>query len=113
MRKILRMSGLLAAALIFAVQINPLAAQVPIAPTGHILKINVFPAGFNWPLWVAQDQGLFLKNMLEVELIPTPNSVAQMTGLIDGRFDIAMTAIDNVIAYMEDKVRPRRPQSPI
>jgi len=101
MRKILRMSGLLAAALIFATQTNPLAAQAPITPTGHILKINVFPAGFNWPLWVAQDQGLFLKNMLEVELIQTPNSVAQMTGLIDGRFDIAMTAIDNVIAYME------------
>ena len=34
-------------------------------------------------------------------LTPTPNSVFQLTNLIDGKFDIAMTAIDNVIAYME------------
>ena len=31
----------------------------------------------------------------------TPGSVAQMTGLSQGRFDIAMTAIDNVVAYVE------------
>jgi ABC-type nitrate/sulfonate/bicarbonate transport system substrate-binding protein len=36
-----------------------------------------------------------------VHLIPTPGSLAQMEGLIDGKFDIAMTAIDNLIAYME------------
>jgi ABC-type nitrate/sulfonate/bicarbonate transport system substrate-binding protein len=65
------------------------------------LTVNVFPAGFIWPLWVAQDKGMFARNGLSVTLINTPNSVQQMTGLIDGRFDIAMTAIDNVIAYME------------
>src|SRR5262249_15550996 len=65
------------------------------------LDVNVFPAGFNLPLWVAQDKGFFARNGLEVGLIATPNSVKQMTGLIDGEFDIAMTAIDNVIAYME------------
>jgi ABC-type nitrate/sulfonate/bicarbonate transport system substrate-binding protein len=36
-----------------------------------------------------------------VKLTPTPSSVFQLTGLIEGRFDIAVTAIDNVIAYME------------
>jgi len=65
------------------------------------LDVNVFPAGFNLPLWVAQDKGFFARNGLEVGLIATPNSVKQMTGLIDGEFDIAMTAIDNVVAYME------------
>lgn len=65
------------------------------------LDVNVFPAGFLLPLWVAQDKGFFVANGVEVDLIPTPNSVQQMTGLIDGRFDIAMTAVDNVIAYME------------
>jgi ABC-type nitrate/sulfonate/bicarbonate transport system substrate-binding protein len=65
------------------------------------LGVNVFPAGFLWPLWVGQDKGLFARQGLEVELIPTVNSIEQMTGLIDGAFDIAMTAIDNVIAYME------------
>src|SRR3954449_9110789 len=61
---------------------------------------------------LAQDQGFFLKNMLEVELIPTPNSVAQMTNLIDGKFDIAMTAIDNVIAYMEGQGAAPTSQTP-
>ncbi len=36
-----------------------------------------------------------------MNLSPTPNSVFQMTNLIEGKFDIAMTAVDNVIAYME------------
>ena len=65
------------------------------------LKVNVFPAGFVLPLWVAQDKGMFARNGVEAEFTYTPNSVQQMTGLIDGRFDIAMTAIDNVVAYME------------
>src|SRR4051794_20349986 len=65
------------------------------------LDVNVFPAGFILPLWVAQDKGFFARNGLEVRLIATPNSVQQMTALIDGQLDIAMTAVDNVIAYME------------
>jgi ABC-type nitrate/sulfonate/bicarbonate transport system substrate-binding protein len=65
------------------------------------LDVNVFPAGFILPLWVAQDKGFFARNGLQVRLIATPNSVQQMTGLIDGGFDIAMTAVDNIIAYME------------
>jgi ABC-type nitrate/sulfonate/bicarbonate transport system substrate-binding protein len=112
MSKALRMPGFLAAALILVIQINPLAAQAPIAPKGHTLQVNVFPGGFNWPIWVAQDQGFFAKNMLELELIPTPGSVAQMTGLIDGRFDIAMTAIDNVIAYMEGQGEAKTTAAP-
>ena len=30
---------------------------------------------------------------------PTPNSVFQLTNLIGGKFDIGMTAIDNIVAY--------------
>jgi ABC-type nitrate/sulfonate/bicarbonate transport system substrate-binding protein len=65
------------------------------------VSVIVFPGGFNWPIWIAQDQGYFAKGGIEVTLTPTPNSVFQLTNLIDGKFDIAMTAIDNVIAYME------------
>jgi ABC-type nitrate/sulfonate/bicarbonate transport system substrate-binding protein len=36
-----------------------------------------------------------------VKITPTPSSVFQLTNLIDGKFDIAMTAIDNLIAYRE------------
>jgi ABC-type nitrate/sulfonate/bicarbonate transport system substrate-binding protein len=65
------------------------------------VRLIVFPGGFNWPVWVAQEKGLFAKNGLDVKVTPTPSSVFQLTNLIDGKFDIAMTAIDNLIAYRE------------
>jgi ABC-type nitrate/sulfonate/bicarbonate transport system substrate-binding protein len=65
------------------------------------VSVIVFPGGFNWPIWVAQEKGYFAARGIEVKLTNTPNSVFQLTNLIDGKFDIAMTAIDNVIAYME------------
>jgi ABC-type nitrate/sulfonate/bicarbonate transport system substrate-binding protein len=74
------------------------------APAANALRpvsVIVFPGGFNWPIWIAQDKGYFATGGIEVLLTPTPNSVFQLTNLIDGKFDIAMTAIDNVIAYME------------
>ena len=74
------------------------AAQPPAPQTVNVI---VFPGGFNWPIWVAQEKGLFAKNGLEVKLTPTPSSVFQLTNLIEGKFDIAMTAIDNLIAYRE------------
>ncbi|MBI4240433.1 MAG: ABC transporter substrate-binding protein [Candidatus Rokubacteria bacterium] len=65
------------------------------------LKVIVFPGGFNWPIWAAQEKGFFSRERLEVKLTPTPSSVFQLTNLIAGNFDIGMTAIDNVIAYQE------------
>ena len=65
------------------------------------VNVIVFPGGFNWPIWVAQEKLLFAMNGIEVALTPTPNSVFQLTGLIEGKFDIAMTGIDNLIAYRE------------
>ena len=65
------------------------------------ISVIVFPGGFNWPIWVSQEKGLFDRNGIAVTVTPTPDSEFQLTNLIDGKFDIAMTAIDNVIAYME------------
>src|SRR5271163_4312000 len=67
------------------------------------LTLNVFPGGFNWPSFAALDKGFFAANGLEVTLQPTPNSVAQMTGLATGAFDVAMTAVDNIVAYVEGR----------
>ncbi len=69
------------------------------APT--TLQVIVFPGGFNWPIWAAQEKGFFAREGLDVKLTPTPSSVFQLTNLIEGKFDIGMTAIDNVIAYQE------------
>jgi ABC-type nitrate/sulfonate/bicarbonate transport system substrate-binding protein len=63
--------------------------------------VNVFPGGFNWPSFVAQEKGFFQRSGIRVTLQATPNSVAQMTGLAEGKFDIAITAVDNIVAYVE------------
>ena len=65
------------------------------------VSVIVFPGGFNWPIWIAQDKGFFTRVGIEAKLTPTPNSVFQLTNLIEGKFDIGMTAIDNIVAYME------------
>jgi ABC-type nitrate/sulfonate/bicarbonate transport system substrate-binding protein len=65
------------------------------------LSVIAFPGTGNWPIRIAQEKGYFASNGIEVNLTPTPNSVFQMTNLIEGKFDIAMTAVDNVIAYVE------------
>jgi ABC-type nitrate/sulfonate/bicarbonate transport system substrate-binding protein len=65
------------------------------------LALIVFPGGFNLPIWAAQRQGFLEENGVRVTLTDTPSSTFQMQGLADGRFDIAMTALDNVVAYQE------------
>jgi len=83
---------------------NPAAHGVGDAARKHEpVSVIVFPGGFNWPIWAAQENGYFEQNGIAVALTPTPNSVFQLTNLIDGKFDIAMTAIDNVVAYNENQ----------
>jgi len=65
------------------------------------LRVNVFPGGFNWPIFVAIERGLFAREGISIELQATTGSVAQMTGLAMGNFEIAMTGFDNVVAYVE------------
>ena len=88
---LLRLVRLLTALLLLAV---PARAQTP-------LELIVFPGGFNWPIWAAEASGAFARNGVAVHITDTPSSVFQLTGLISGKFDIAVTAIDNLIAYDE------------
>jgi ABC-type nitrate/sulfonate/bicarbonate transport system substrate-binding protein len=75
------------------------ATREPAAPKP--VNLIVFPGGFNWPIWVAQEKGLFTRHGIAPKITPTPGSAFQLTGLIEGKFDIAMSAIDNLIAYRE------------
>lgn len=76
------------------------------------LEVIVFPGGFNWPLWVGQEKGFFTANGVEVKITPTPNSIFQMQNLAAGKFDIAFTTIDNVIAYQEGQGEAELPKPP-
>jgi ABC-type nitrate/sulfonate/bicarbonate transport system substrate-binding protein len=78
-----------------------LISSVTAAQNLQPLSVIAFPGAGNWPIRIAQDMGYFAQYGLEVTLTPTPNSVFQLTNLIEGKFDIGVTSIDNVIAYQE------------
>jgi ABC-type nitrate/sulfonate/bicarbonate transport system substrate-binding protein len=90
----------LAHAAMIAVMAGLGTTQAPAQGT-KTLEVIVFPGGFNWPIWAAQEKGFFDKHGVTLNITPTPNSQFQLKNLIEGKFDIAMTAIDNVIAYSE------------
>jgi ABC-type nitrate/sulfonate/bicarbonate transport system substrate-binding protein len=70
-----------------------LAALAPAqAQSSKPIELIVFPGGFNWPIWIAEEKGFFARNGVAVKITPTPGSAFQLTNLIDGKFDIAMTA---------------------
>jgi ABC-type nitrate/sulfonate/bicarbonate transport system substrate-binding protein len=68
--------------------------------TGTI-NVIVFPGGFNLPLWTGIDRRFFKSHGLDVEPHYTINSVEQLSGMITGRWEIALTGFDNIVAYQE------------
>lgn len=66
------------------------------------LTVIVFPGVQNLPMFSAQAKGFFAKRDLAVDLKFTPNSNELRTGLAEGRYHIAHSAVDNAFA-MKDK----------
>ena len=73
------------------------------APPAHLLPVSVisFGGGFNLPLWAAREQGFFTKNGVAATLQVTPDSRQLFAGLMEGRYHVAVTAMDNILAYQE------------
>ncbi|MGX1309274.1 ABC-type nitrate/sulfonate/bicarbonate transport system substrate-binding protein [Amorphus suaedae] len=69
--------------------------------TRSSLSVCIFANAGTVPLEIAARRGFFAEEGLSVEIVSTPSSVHQMTGLVEGRYDIAATAVDNVVAYAE------------
>lgn len=63
------------------------------------ITICAFMGAETLPIQAAQELGFFAAEGLAIHCENAAGSVQQMVGLIDGKFDMAMTAIDNVIAY--------------
>ncbi|MBX9738640.1 MAG: ABC transporter substrate-binding protein [Beijerinckiaceae bacterium] len=76
-------------------------ASVSSALAADPFKVVAFAGASNWPFWVGQEKGFFQKNGLDVTLSITPNSVEMAKNLYAGAFDLALTSVDNVIAYDE------------
>jgi ABC-type nitrate/sulfonate/bicarbonate transport system substrate-binding protein len=75
-------------------------AQAPAAApaTLHVITFN---GGWNLPLWAAQRQGFFEAQGITVQVAYTPSSEALVTGLYDGKYDLALATADNFVAYDE------------
>jgi ABC-type nitrate/sulfonate/bicarbonate transport system substrate-binding protein len=88
----------------------PAQAQTA-APTA--LRVIAFDGGWNIPVWAAQRQGFFEAQGVTVQLSYTPTSVFLITALLDGRFDLALGGMDNVVAYQEGQGGAGLPTTPI
>lgn len=75
-----------------------LAPRRAFAQTVPVRVIGFF-SGTTLPLWIADTKGFFTREKLAVTLTPTRGSVYQFQHLSAGDFDIASTALDNIIAY--------------
>jgi len=103
-----RAFGIAFVAAIVAVAVH---AQAP-APTPPQLRVISFDGGWNLPIWTAQRQGFFETNGVSVQLTYTPNSVFLVTSLLDGKFDIALATIDNLVAYQEGQGEAKIAENP-
>lgn len=66
-----------------------------------LVRIIAFPGAPNLPIFVAMEEGFFAAEGIEIALELTPSSIHQAKEVAAGKFDIAMTAFDNVVAYGE------------
>jgi ABC-type nitrate/sulfonate/bicarbonate transport system substrate-binding protein len=96
----IRRRGVLAAASGAALASLAGCATTP-PPTPQPISVISFGGGFNLPLWAARDQGFFARQGLVPDLQVTPDSKNVFSGLMEGRYQVAVTAFDNIVAYQE------------
>lgn len=74
-------------------------AQSPPPPVP--LRLIAFDGGWNLPVWAAQRQGYFEAQGVAVALSYTPNSAFLVSSVLEGKADLALATIDNLVAYQE------------
>jgi ABC-type nitrate/sulfonate/bicarbonate transport system substrate-binding protein len=88
-----RITGCAAVGLALALA-APAAAQTK-------LTIVTFAGATNLPIWVAIDKGFFAKEGLDVTQEITRGSVAEIQGLMSGKYQFGSSALDNLIGNAE------------
>lgn len=76
------------------------------------VELIAFPGAPNLPIFAAEQQGLFEKAGIKLNITTTPSSAFQAENLAAGKFQIAGTAFDNIIAYVEGQGAVKLPQTP-
>jgi len=80
------------AVLVFALGIGPALTQSKIA-------VSYFPGPAAAPIFVASAHGSFAEEGLAVTAAPTEGSVAQITAMLDDKYQIGFGGLDDVIGY--------------
>ena len=66
------------------------------------IRLAVISEGANaWPLYVAQEEGFFKREGIDVEVTLTRSSVRQLEGLKQGAFDIGFQQSDHIVRAVE------------
>jgi ABC-type nitrate/sulfonate/bicarbonate transport system substrate-binding protein len=106
-------AALLAGA-VLAAAARPAAAQPAqnAAPPPKLLRVIAFEGGHNLPIWAAQRQGFFEQNGVKVVLSFTPSSTFLVSSLFEGKQDLGVASVDNVIAYQEGQGETAVPENP-
>ncbi len=66
-----------------------------------LLRLRIFSGAGNLPLLVGEQQGIFARHGVKLQIDATPNSDAMRAGLAAGEFDIALGSADNAVAMVE------------
>jgi len=66
------------------------------------LRLIQFRAGYNLPVHVGREKGIFERHALEVDVAYTPGSLYLAEALRRGEFEIGHTGADDVVADVED-----------
>ena len=67
------------------------------------IELICFPGAPNLPIFAAREHGFFADEGVAINMTTTPNSAYQAENLAAGKFQIAGTAFDNVVAYQENQ----------
>lgn len=76
------------------------------------VELIAFPGAPNLPIYAAEQQGLFEQAGIKLNMTTTPSSAFQAENLAAGKFHIAGTAFDNIVAYVEGQGAVKLAEAP-
>lgn len=76
---------------------------------GIPLRLNIFGGADAWPIYVMHDKGILAHAGFDMTITTTTGSVPQFQHVMAGDADLALTALDNLVAYSEGQGDPSVP----